>query len=98
MVKMAKTKKMKTISFQIAEQEYKRVEDVITKVKNAYEKQGKKFVEPKHIFYLTAFLDGVDSIANRFSDKNACEKCGKRLPISVPRHLRSRLDMCTCKG
>jgi len=25
-----------------------------------------------------------------------CEKCGKRLAITMPRHLRKRLNVCEC--
>jgi hypothetical protein len=38
----------------------------------------------------------IKSFEGKMKNPYLCEKCGKRLAITLPRHLRKRLDVCEC--
>ncbi|MEM5792888.1 MAG: hypothetical protein QXY45_00825 [Candidatus Aenigmatarchaeota archaeon] len=94
---MKEIKKRYKISFELNEKEYKKVQSTIKKVKEFYKEQGKEFQESQSTFNRTCFLEGLEVINKKFTSKYLCEKCGKRIAITVPRHLRERLDVCKCK-
>ena len=49
-------------------------------------------------FYRIVFMKGLEQLKKSMVGSDMrCEKCGKRIAVTVPRHLRERLEVCTCK-
>lgn len=89
-------KKNKIIIFRIDENESDRLEKLIKKIKTNSNNIIKQVGIDKSKFYRLFFSEGMNSIEKKLHKPNICEKCGKPLAISVPRHLRNRIDVCKC--
>jgi hypothetical protein len=96
-MKKKKNGQTKHVIFRVTEDEFKKTEDLIEQVK---EKDAGKILKTfkfdKSKFYRLFFFEGMDAVERKLSNPTLCSKCGKPLAISVPRHLRSRMDVCEC--
>jgi len=83
----------KPIAFRISDEDYDKVIDILSELKR------RTFVGlgiNRSKFFRAVFKEGLRIFESRLNGKNVCSKCGKRLPITVPRHLRNRVEVCDC--
>jgi len=85
------------IAFRVSEDEFNKIAELISQIKTKNVGNLIKDVRiDKSKFYRLFFFEGVDVVEKKLNKSNLCSKCGKPLAISVPRHLRSRIDVCEC--
>jgi hypothetical protein len=92
-----KDEQMLPVSFRVNE---KTLEDA-NQLKEEINKQSPSYIPKieKSTFYRIVFMKGLEQLKKSMVvGSMRCEKCGKRIAVTVPRHLRERLEVCTCKS
>jgi hypothetical protein len=93
-------RKNKPVSFRVTEDDFERVIRLLDLLRNKQRSWFKPnlWTISRSEFFRLLFKEGIKSLEYRMSKSNPylCEKCGKRLAITLPRHLRKRLDCCEC--
>lgn len=79
------------ISFRVSDETYKKIVAFLSKIREENDVSRSEF-------YRVVFTKGLELLEKEIirNKKYYCDKCGKRLAITIPRHLRSRLDVCRC--
>ncbi len=88
--------RLKPLSFRINDEILKEANQLMEQII----KQTPSYIPKieKSDFYRIALMKGLEQLKKSMSvGEMRCEKCGKRIAVTVPRHLRERLDVCTCE-
>jgi len=85
----------KPIAFRISDEDYDKVIDILSELKRRTS-VGFPLGINRSKFFRAVFKEGLRVFESQLNGKSICSKCGKRLPITVPRHLRNRVEVCDC--
>jgi hypothetical protein len=85
------------ISFRIDKKDFDRIANILYKLKDGNKNiLGMPLKISKSDFYRFIFKEGLRSVESKLIGVHTCDKCGKRIAVTVPKHLRDRLDICNC--